>query len=668
MKRACDSCHKKKIHCFKVDPEPWCHECMQHDVACTFDRTRGRQKNGKTRRSKSSASSPGQRTKDNLSQRLTQLQNAIARLVARRDGTRSPSREFLLPMTPSSNTISGASSVNTESPGGPMTQEPVKPGPDNIYAPTEASYGQFHFAGHYIGYLSCNGGLPSFTQKGLEWISSRTGGVASCSRLVQLGAEHQMPSRTLTYNLPVIDRQGYFNLSKAMPDRSISESLLRDFKGSVFGIVFPVIDQVLFIDTLDLAYQPNDGRITVERITSTACVLAFLSVAFFFRSESADDTDIDTALCAAMAHRFLSGLQKEMSITSLQTVLFLHFHQLLRGNMNLASKLLAAAYRMTISMGGHVNLPANSTEENLSREDRETRLLRTIFWLCYVLDKDVALRTGRPPIFPDELFNLTLPDGYENLHIRCQSGWTPETTHQPLHETQIPTFPGDIRLSTLKGKISRSLYSMSAPAKTEAELLRDVRELDEELEHWRKSLPMHCRPALSIPNEFQLASSWKLDESVRHIFLHLEYHHLITAIHQASAKCPLGPENNDASRSGDLVSSLTLSTEASRSTLVYFKAAIAELADESLWLIIFYPISALLTIFCNILANPLDPQAKPDIELLRATAQLIKAMPRRRLALYGTRRIDSIIAFVDELIQLGNSAIIYQRNGGGGFV
>ncbi|KAH6976596.1 hypothetical protein EDB80DRAFT_757568 [Ilyonectria destructans] len=638
-RRACDSCHKKKIQCFKLDPEPRCYGCMQHDVACTFDRVRGRRKNRKTG-SKSSASSAGQGTKDSLSQRLNQLENAIARLVARADGTRSPSREFLLPMTPSSNTSSGASSVNTESPDSPMSQEPVKPGLDNVYAPAEASYGQFHFAGHYIGYLSCNGGLPSFTQKGLEWISSRTGGAASCSRLAQLGAEHQMSSRTLTYSLPVINRQGSFNLSNAMSDRSITERLLRDFKGSVFGLVFPVIDQVLFIDTLDLAYQPNDGRITVERITSTACVLAFLSVAFFFYLF--ESTRLDLRLIHPC---FFATVQ--------------YFHQLLCGNMNSASKLLAVAYRMTISMGGHVNLPVNSTEENLSREERETRLLRTMFWLCYVLDKDVALRTGLPPIFPDELFNLTLPDGYENLHIRCQSGVNPETTYQPLHETQIPTFPGDIRLSTLKGKISRSLYSMLAPAKTEAELLRDIRELDEELEDWRMSLPVHCRPALSIPNEFQLASSWKLDESVSHIFLHLEYHHLITAIHRASARCPLEPNNNDASRSGGVDSSLTLSTEASRSTLVYFRAAIVELADESLWLIIFYPISALLMI---------HPQAKADIELLRSTAKLIKAMPRRRLALYGTRRIDSIIAFVDEMIQLGNSAIIYQRNGGGGFV
>lgn len=83
---------------------------------------------------------------------------------------------------------------------------------------------------------------------------------------------------------------------------------------------------------------------------------------------------------------------------------------------------------------------------------------------------------------------------------------------------------------------------------------------------------------------------------------------------------------------------------------------------------IFYPISASLVLFCNILANPLDPQAEADTVLLMSTTQMIKAMPRRRLALYWTERIDSIIAFVDELIQLGNSAVIYQRNRGGGFL
>lgn len=234
-------------------------------------------------------------------------------------------------------------------------------------------------------------------------------------------------------------------------------------------------------------------------------------------------------------------------------------------------------------MGGHVNLPMRPTTDHPSPSERETQLLRTLFWLCYVLDKDVALRTGLPPIFPDEFCNMTLPDGYQNLHSRCQYGVSPDMRSVALHETPMPTFPGDIRLGMLKGKISRSLYSTLASGKSEAELLRSIRELDEELEDWRISIPVQCRPALSIPREFQLASSWKTEENVRHILLNLDYHHLITAIHRASARCSLGSETHDVNRNTGINSSIALSIEASRSTLVYFRAAMIELADEALW-------------------------------------------------------------------------------------
>lgn len=270
------------------------------------------------------SSSAGQGANSSLPDRLSQLERAITSLVSRAEGKRSPSQEPLLPATPSSNATSGGSSVNSNALGAPASQEPAKQHFDTIRdVPSRPPYGQFHFAGHYIGYFSCDGGLPFFTEQGLKWILSRTGGASSCTRLAQLGAEHRRPFQTMTYDLPVIDGQGYFNLANALPKRSATEKLLHDFKGSIFGLVFPVIDEHLFMNTVDLAYQPNDGQITTERITSTACVLAFLSVAFLFQSESADEVHIDTALCAAIARRFLPGLEKKTSITGLQTVLLL---------------------------------------------------------------------------------------------------------------------------------------------------------------------------------------------------------------------------------------------------------------------------------------------------------------------------------------------------------
>lgn len=72
---------------------------------------------------------------------------------------------------------------------------------------------------------------------------------------------------------------------------------------------------------------------------------------------------------------------------------------------------------------------------------------------------------------------------------------------------------------------------------------------------------------------------------------------------------------------------------------------------------VFYPVSAVLTIFCNILLNPLDPRAVDDLELLSSTPELIKNMRMRQLTVAEIEHMQLVDTFVAELIRLGNCSI-----------
>ena len=72
---------------------------------------------------------------------------------------------------------------------------------------------------------------------------------------------------------------------------------------------------------------------------------------------------------------------------------------------------------------------------------------------------------------------------------------------------------------------------------------------------------------------------------------------------------------------------------------------------------VFYPVSAVLTIFCNILLNPLDPRAVDDLELLSSTPELIKSMRMRQLTTAEIEHMRLVDNFVAELIRLGNCSI-----------
>lgn len=262
-------------------------------------------------------------------------------------------------------------------------------------------------------------------------------------------------------------------------------------------------------------------------------------------------------------------------------------HEVFCGRLRSGAVFQAIACRMVFTLGGHTHIRLKPWKSPITRTERERRQLRMLFWLCYIFDKDVALRTGQPPLMSDDYCDLTLPENY----LSCYSYLPNLDANLPPtsldDEGLTPHLPSDPRLSHIKERTSRLLYSAQAAKKTPSQLLRDIRELDEELEAWRISIPPDFRPALSIYDESQVAlEGMHLHRSMRHITLHLDYHHLMTAIHRVSGRC-MGPDfeahSDNAGWGAGVASSVALSLEASRSTLVYLRAAMVGLTGEAFW-------------------------------------------------------------------------------------
>ena len=71
--------------------------------------------------------------------------------------------------------------------------------------------------------------------------------------------------------------------------------------------------------------------------------------------------------------------------------------------------------------------------------------------------------------------------------------------------------------------------------------------------------------------------------------------------------------------------------------------------------------ASLITLFFNILMDPLNPQAPLDLECLRSANDLIQSMPIRRLTAHEIGHMKMVEMFVDELVRLGNCAILKAR-------
>lgn len=242
---------------------------------------------------------------------------------------------------------------------------------------------------------------------------------------------------------------------------------------------------------------------------------------------------------------------------------------------------------MVCELDGHLQHPMDRENSYLGRRRDH---IQKLFLLCYISDKDLALLSGLPPILANEYSDLGVLDEQNSSHdvFLQSSGATADTDEigAIAWNRAIPFLPGDLHLGVLKERIFRLLYSPSALKIIDSELLTRIRQLDDELESWRLSVPLALRPKLSIPSGHSVPPTLNFLSYLRSVQLQLEYHYLLTIIHTPVRRFGAA-QGAETSPPEDLHSamhsSIDLSLEASRSTLNLLNEPIAMLKQKSFW-------------------------------------------------------------------------------------
>lgn len=467
----------------------------------------------------------------------------------------------------------------------------------------DVALGQMYFAGQNLGELCARNGVPFFSPDGRQWIFSVTG-QWPCFDSINFEREdgrinnNQDISR---HNLAETSR----NLVR-LPKRSEFETRLSQFLTQDIVGVFPFVDEVLIHHTIQTAYEVGQTPQNRGQINAKACVLALFAVMSTHLDHGDTTSPMSPNEYSKEAKRLLisEGIE-EATIVTLQTIVLLvsrellvafpwcssscnpandsqMMHEVPYGRLASAHMLHATACRAAFALGGHRISPPTPMNRPLTLHEREDLFLRDLFWLCYKLDKDIALRTGQPPLINDDFCNLSLPEGYLDGRFKALS--LQSSSDEALSSRRTPQLPGDLRLDLLKAKVCKLLYSAESSQKSDAELLRTIRELDDELERWRVSIPAKFSPSMSVSASGTLDTELDTPMRMLHIELHLEYNHLLAVIHCASGRCTLSTNGTGKGDPGyGVQSSLQLSVEASRSTLIYLKAAGHRIASEAFW-------------------------------------------------------------------------------------
>jgi len=479
-KRACDTCHARKIHCDRLTPS--CDWCAHQGLVCTFDRGSGR----------ATAKNPRKAGVSGVSTRRT-CEPVFAVAKEKQLSTFATFQPSSAGIVVPAHAISGTlRSTPLASPACPSpynhSQIPCTPAEIPELVRSESR---------------------RFATIERDWIRSSDGGSLISELLSPTSAGppwHADQCHTrLTANRADI----------TLPERAITELYLQLFRSTPFRLVFPIVDAVLFQDTIGAAYHP-EGDSSVH----VACVLAFLSIMSHMPWSPRSNGAFDGEACAKQADSLMGLASPGTSLVELQFYIMQCIQKLFSGELKAASLCHAVACRLLFMLGGHMY---PQSQQQLGRTcvasdlDRRTKdHIRKLFWLCYTVDKIIALRTGEPPCIDDQQCDLTLPLAYAD--VLYQKG-----DFDAALPTALSLFPGDLRLSIIKSRTCRLLFNQVQQL-SDTDLLRAVRELDGDLEDWRMSIPRGYRPTLSSRDDGHgFTPVMDSTQKMHIIMIHLDY-------------------------------------------------------------------------------------------------------------------------------------------------
>jgi len=533
--RACDMCRKKKIKCDGKAPK--CSHCDNYKTECIY-----------TPQEKKRAPPKGAKYIEGLENRLGRMESLLkmSGLLAENDGGKTDLGTLerkLQEQQGSSSRSSGASPQNVPQPAAKSVQQtslqstpqmqhisppveivatsdvskdpknPFKRDPKEVDALADQMCSLITNNVGETRYIGSSSGFSIFSPKGIQWVNEKTGDssfqsmIATATGDDKIGWDHWRPE---VFN-DLFQRRVF----KPLPPRQECYALLKDFFEN-FNCMFPLFHEPTFMHLVDKHYSldPYEGSGWWASLNVALAIAHRLRVMSNLVGSEEDDHAWGY-LKNAMAV-FTELTMRNTDLLSVQALLGMALFLQGTPNPQPSFFLVAAAIRLAHSIGLH----KSGSGFNLNEVENEQR--KRVFWIAYLMDKDICLRSGRPPAQDDDDMNVELPseDPPDNV------GNIPLATEVDGKRT-MNLFRLMCTFAQIQSRVYKQLYSVKASRQSDGELLNTIGELDAQLEEWKDSIPIDFRPEHEIN-----AAHTPLILHV--VVLHFAYYNCLTTIHRMS--------------------------------------------------------------------------------------------------------------------------------------
>ncbi|CZR65036.1 uncharacterized protein PAC_14936 [Phialocephala subalpina] len=254
------------------------------------------------------------------------------------------------------------------------------------------------------------------------------------------------------------------------------------------------------------------------------------------------------------------------------------------------ASLTASAMRLAQTL----NLHRSQEGSGLPRELVEER--KRVFWVAYILDRDVSLRTRRPPTQDDDEMDVELP----------------------LEDSTVPglNFMNDrVRLALIQGQIYKRLLSLSASRQSFPQRVTAIRDLEAKLQAWRASVPIDFQREYFYESQ----DAPLPEQEAGTVILRVVYFDTLNAIHSSA---PSIQQHDGAGLQDErLPPPITFVTEARKAIKLLHVTPQGDYA--CIWIVLHIFVSATKTLLHHLIREPGDPLAESDLELIDPLLRLL---------------------------------------------
>lgn len=534
--RACDMCRKKKIKCDGKMPK--CSHCENYKTECIF-----------TQVEKKRAPPKGAKYIEGLENRLGRMESLLrlSGLLAEDDGrtdlgtlekrlqerSQSAARSNATsPQSQASPATLGGKGISSPNTSAPLNQNVTSPEPanastgdtpakemkepknkENVDALADQMCSLITNNAGETRYIGSSSGFSIFSPKGIQWVNTKTGD-SSFQHMIAAAAEDG--NKFDHWKPEVFDDLFSRRVFKPLPGKEECYNLLKGFFEN-FNFMFPLFHEPTFMHLVEKHYSldPYEGS------GWWASLNVALAIAHRIRVMSnVVDPHEDAQAWAYLKNAMAVMTELTMRNTDLLSVqALLGMALFLQGTPNPQPSffLVSAAIRLSHSIGLH----KRGSGFNLNDVENEQR--KRVFWIAYLLDKDICLRSGRPPAQDDDDMNVELPSEEPPDNV----GNIPLSKEGPDGKKTMNLFRKLCTFAEIQSRVYKQLYSVKAARQSDGELLNTIGDLDQALEEWKDSIPIDFRPEHEIQ-----ASNTPLILHV--VMLHFAYYNCLTTIHRMS--------------------------------------------------------------------------------------------------------------------------------------